>query len=518
MLARFLAAWLLILSAWGCQSTPTPAPDAEATPAAETEEVPEEQRPVVAPSASISDALTAAEALAAQFGHAAAANALIDAAAQMRVPDSQRQLLHDALWAHLARVSAAEARVYAQTGSQESRGWWRLAHDLRSSTTLAAHNRLLRAWQQAQPEHPAAALPPSALAASLTAEGAVTRVGLLLPLSGNLARAGRTVRDGFIASYLSNRDDAGYSVTVYDTAAEPMASLYERALAAGEQVLIGPLAKEAAVELNRLNPEVPVLALNYLGDEIPAEGLLQLGLAIEDEAYTLAEWLDDAGMRRLLLFHNREDWSVRATRAIRESWPGQLEVQTLEDIRTVTESVGVAMRVAESHRRRDELQALLGEPLEFSPRARGDVDAIIALVTSLEATALVPALRFHFAEGVPVFATSQTVRGMTAERMATLNGFRVSELPWFVADDPVFADLDGAFSLDGNLFVALYALGADAFRLADRIPLLLDGSLAGLLGSTGELNVLPDGRIQRELARTIVRGGRVHSAQGLAAD
>lgn len=493
------------------------APDADAPAEPATEQPPDE---VVAesPSATVSMAMADAEALAAQAGSAAAADALIAAASQLTLSSPQRQLLHNALWAHLSRVGSAEARVYAESGSNDARGWWRLAHELRTSTTLAAHNRRLRAWQQAHPDHPATAVPPAALTASLTGPRAVTRVGLLLPLSGSLARAGRTVRDGFIASYLSNRDDVAYAVTVYDTAAEPMASLYERALAAGEQVLIGPLAKEAAVALNALDPEVPVLALNYLDDQIPAPALLQLGLAIEDEAYTLTGWLEDAGMHRLLLFHNREDWSARAMRAIRESWPGLLEVQTLEDIRTVTESVGVAMRVAESHRRRDELQALLGEPLEFSPRARGDVDAIVALVTSLEATALVPALRFHFAEGVPVFATSQTVRGMTTERMSTLNGFRVSELPWFVTGDPLFADLNGAFSLDGNLFVALYALGADAFRLADRLPLLLDGSMVGLLGSTGELTRLPDGRIQRELARTIIRGGSVHSAQALAAD
>jgi uncharacterized protein len=478
---------------------------------------PEVIEPAAAPD-ELQGAVDAAAAVARQSGAAAAAAELMAFADAATLPVPHLTTLHDALWGHLSSVGSIEAQARARSSRDHARGWWQLAHELRTSPTLAEQRRRLDRWLQAWPDHPGSGHLPTRLQALRDAQPQSRRIGLLLPLSGPLGRAGRAVRDGFIASYLHHRDDVAYGINVYDAAAEPIATVYERALLDDNDLLIGPLTKESVAELNLLDPEIPVLALNYLDEQIAAPNLLQIGLAIEDEAYTLTRWLEDAGMRRVLLFQSRDDWSVRASRAVAETWPDPLEVQTLEDIRTVTESVGVAMRVAESRQRHSDLQSLLGEPIEFSPRARGDVDAIVALVTALEAAALVPALRFHFADGIPVFATSQTVRGLASNRLGGLNRFHVSELPWFVNDDPAYPDLDDAFDLDGNGFVSLYALGVDAFRLADRVSLLLAGTVTGLRGATGELDVLPDGRIQRLLARTEIVGGRLRSAREPAAE
>ena len=155
----------------------------------------------------------------------------------------------------------------------------------------------------------------------------------------------------------------------------------------------------------------------------------------------------------------------------------------------------------------------LGSPglpgLPLADRDPGGPEEVGLLVTQLEASALVPALKFHFADQIPVYATSQTVRGASPERLRDLAGFRVSELPWFALETPSYRALDDAFALAGSPFAALYALGVDAFRLAERLPLVLDGSMTELLGSTGELSFTPSGRVQRRLARAEVRAGRV---------
>jgi outer membrane PBP1 activator LpoA protein len=457
-------------------------------------------------------ALVRADLLAAEGAPRAAAEQLMAYRAESPTPEV-RQRLSDAVWTYLGKVPPLDVVAAERGASGSARGWWQLKALMFQSFTLTEQRQRLAAWQAARPDHPAARHPPAALAALHGGDLLpVTRVGLMLPLSGNLSRAGRAVRDAFIATYLSHRDQIDFEVTVYDTAAEPIAALYERALVNGADVLVGPLAKENVAALNGLNPEIPVLALNYLGDEVPTANLLQLGLAIEDEAATLARWLEDARVDRLLVLHNDEDWAQRARRTLTASWRGPLTVQALEDIRTVTESVGVAMHVAASADRHDELEQLLGTDLEFLPRARGDVDAILALVTQLEASALVPALKFHFADQVPVYATSQTVRGASPERLRELAGFHVAELPWFALDTPSFRSLDDAFDLQGSPFAALYALGVDAFRLAERAPLILDGGLTELLGSTGELEFASDGRIRRRLARAVISDGAVRSS------
>lgn len=582
-----MAAWLLILSAWGCQSTPQPVPEpgeprdaSPATPQALLSEAdaasgarasrlylraaealleagritdatdaldrvqPERLREretarfllaratvhihrgdMAAAQAALAALdkqlltdpfaaeLLRARVIAARQGAAAAATRLM--AARLDDADAaQVQRRNDAIWQYLGDVPALEVANLATAPGSEARGWWELKTHMLQSLTLAAQRRRLEAWRSAWPRHPAAALPPAGLAALGTPISEVRQVGLMLPLSGPLSRAGRAVRDAFFATYLSNSGDVGYQVRVYDTAAEPIPALYERALLDGADVLVGPLQKEAVTAMNDLDPEVPVLALNYLGDALPAPNLVQLGLAIEDEARTLEQWINDAGLERLVLLHNNQDWSQRALAAFQSDWTGPLVIQPLEDIRTITESVGVAMHVAASEERRAALQDVIRENVEFLPRARGDVDAVLALVTPVEATALVPALKFHFADHLPVYATSQTVRGASPERLTPLAGFRVSELPWFVVADGAYRELNSAFELTGSPFVSLYALGVDAFRLADRLPLILGGNLSELLGSTGELRFPPDGRIERRLARTVVRRGSLVQAPG----
>lgn len=452
-------------------------------------------------------ALAIAELLVAE-GRPQAAAAHLIALEPPDAPDAL-QRRNDLIWHYLGQVPPFEVMALGSRGTGTAAGWWRLKAQMLTSLTLTEQRQRLETWRRVHPEHPAATIPPSALAVLASPPPAIRRVALLLPLSGPLSRAGQSVRDGFLATYLAHRDQVSFDVLIYDTAAEPVPMLYERALVEGAEVLIGPLDKESVVQLNALQPEVPVLALNYLDGGSPAANLLQLGLAIEDEALTLEDWLDDERAMRVLALHNAEEWSRRAVRALSSARDEPLTVQMLENIRTVTESVGVAMHVAASQERHQALQDLLGQSLEFLPRARRDVDAIVALVTPLEASALVPALRFHFAGNVPVYATSQTVRGADRERLRELNGFRVTELPWLTRGEPTFAELDAAFGLRDSPFVGLYALGVDAFRLADRAGLILGGHFTELLGSTGELEFTPNGRIQRRLARALITGGRV---------
>ena len=218
------------------------------------------------------------------------------------------------------------------------------------------------------------------------------------------------------------------------------------------------------------------------------------------------------GVSRALLFHNYNDWSLRARRTLAEgadSTALELTVQPFTDLRTITESVGSAMHVAGSQSRRDELARLLGEELEFLPRAREDVDAVIALIDNTEANALVPALRFHFADHLPIYASSQTTRRARAGRLAELQGFHVSELPYFLSGDQVFAELAEPFDLANNPFASLMALGSDAYRLAERLS--PDGEVV-LLGSTGLLRQEADGRIVRELAWGTITAGKVQGS------
>jgi hypothetical protein len=76
------------------------------------------------------------------------------------------------------------------------------------------------------------------------------------------------------------------------------------------------------------------------------------------------------------------------------------------------------MGVSDSQQRREQMAKLLDEELEFLPRERKDLEAIVAFIDGLQSKALVPALRFHFADELPVFATSQTARSQDLDELA----------------------------------------------------------------------------------------------------
>jgi len=435
----------------------------------------------------------------------------ICAANQLIVSADGNPADNNLIWRYLGLAPGLEVAGEAQARQGEQRGWWQLKQATLQSRTLEERRNAVSFWQQAWPQHPASIELPTRLAASLENIRKPAHVGLVLPLSGPLARAGQAVRDGFVVAYLQQGNSPDVpTVSFYDSETMPLPQLYEQLLVDGVDLIVGPLRKELVAELNALTPELPVLALNYL-DTSPDESssILQLGLAIEDEAASIVHELNDRSIESVLVFHNYEDWSLRARRALTEDWQGRITVQPFTNVRTITEAVGAAMDVGQSLQRRDAMAAALGEELEFLPRARSDIEAVVALVNNVEANALVPALQFHFADQLPVFACSQVVRGARRDQLLELDGFQVSELPFYISADPLFLAMNQTFALDGNRFSSLDALGVDAYRVSQMHAALDRDNTSIMIGSTGVLSLGTDGRFRRELEWSVIDDGQV---------
>lgn len=371
--------------------------------------------------------------------------------------------------------------------------------------------------------------PPAAVAPAEQAEQAgqppwqPAQVGLLIPLQGPLASAGRAVRDGFIAAYLHRKGAAKPGLRIYDSVASPMPALHRQCLADGIELIVGPLSKENLAALRDLNPQIPVLGLNYLDERQAAQGegpenalavdgvfrrpldFRQLGLAIEDEAASIAERLRGDGIEQLLVVRNGEDWALRGSLALASDWPFEVHLHAFEDAQAITESVGEAMRVAGSLERREALQKLLGQKLHFLPRSRTDLDAVVAFVNHLEAAALAPALHYHSAQRLPVYASSQSARNPSA--LEELDGFQIAEMPFQLNANGLSKAVQQAFDLGSGDVAAFYALGIDAWRILNRWRQMAGGE--SVQGATGELQLGADGRIRRRLAWGEVSGGAI---------
>lgn len=467
--------------------------------------------------------------------HLGAALALIQIAAEDASNDAGPYIaeLTAAGWRHLSQLSIPNL-AQAAAGSSIDTAWLELARMHNAALSGAQQREIWRRWQAAHPRHVAARFPPPSLA---NPRAPPRRVALLVPLVGDYAAAAEAVRDGFVAAYLHALppgDVARQEVRVYDTGASGVAPAYRLALAEGADAIVGPLQRSAVAALAALSPTVPVVALNYVEPlarkepsaaeregaalarkeqrhDVPpaakeAEGttMLQLALAVEDEASAVAKALARAGATRIALFDSPGPWWARA-RARFEVELEAAEVVATGTLRGVTEVTGVAAEVLgidASNARHQALSQLLGTSPAFTPRRRTDVDAVVAFVDSAALMALKPALDFHFARELPVYVPSRAVRGVA---WARLDGVRVCDLPWRLHRQPLRREA-AAFATSRGAAADLFALGIDGFRVVNQLPRLAEHGET-IAGSTGMLRAGADGRIRRTPAWGEVAGG-----------
>lgn len=466
---------------------------------------------------------------------AAAASALINSQTpRSRAAAQQRS---DQIWALISQVPAGIVAEQANTTSGVERNWWQLKDQLLGAFTMADAATRLRRWQSGNPVHPASQTPPTSLTAIQSERRDFTHIAMLIPQTGPLAAAGNAVRDGFLAAHLhagqsvtaassaspgsfagtQSLPNGARQITVLDSTSSPLPDLLQQAEAAGADLIVGPLDKNRVAQLNQLPRNLPTLLLNYLPtDTMPRGDIVQFGLAVEDEAAAIARRVQAEGLERVVVLHNEKDWSARArdalldtladtaldpSQAALERSPSQaVGIGSTPDVKQLTAVVGSTLLVDASQQRHRRLERLVGEDLEFVPRARQDVDAIVAFLDAAEARALRPALRFHFASHVPVYTSSQALRRVSKRDLRDLRGFNVSEIPWKLYPSPIKASVETAFGVTQGGLVPLYALGVDAYRLADRLDLLLTQPHQRLLGGTGELSIEYGGRVRRDLA------------------
>ena len=450
------------------------------------------------------DFLAVAETCAVAGDHRCAADGYIQASIELGFGDEGLpEDIHDLIWRELS-LSQRGPQAFIH---RYHHAWWLLQQEVRDAGSLSRQRQVWDSWRSRYPSHPATLAPPSALAR--LSNYRLPMIAVLLPLSGRFTAAGEAVRDGLLAAYLAeSTSDAGLSFV--DTQGVDIAQAWEEASALDPDVIVGPLLKANATRYAEITAAAGGLrlALNYI-DPTPVEGaphadlaettdpeLFQFGIAIEDEARSLAAHVLDAGHERTLVVRSEASWASRAHAAFVDTWPHEIADASFADAKALTEAVGGAMQVDASTWRKQNIANILGQELEFLPRARSDLDSVVAFVSQIEAESLKPALRFHFADDLPVYTTSQAARG---EALRSVAGYNITQIPIVTAPSTEEAGLAKAFRLRDAANTELYALGFDAYRLAAWLPVLgEDGSLR-IHGATGEIVLTPGGVFRREL-------------------
>ncbi|MCY3812172.1 MAG: penicillin-binding protein activator [Gammaproteobacteria bacterium] len=443
----------------------------------------------------------------------AAALAWIEVAAHDAAEDQDVRMATAAAWRQVSRLTILETDDLARGAPTDvGRAFAVLARDFNAALTDVLQFHVWEDWKKSHPGHPAARFAPPG-APPVT--GKPRALALLIPLSGPLGGVGQAVRDGFSAALLhaeaatqvAGGGNPATSVRLYDTSSMAPTDAYRLAVSEGADLVIGPLQKFAVAEVAAVPPSVPVLALNHL-DEAPralAAQIPQFALAPEDDASAIAAALTGDGMERIVLFDTSASWSARAKARLLAERRG-VEVVATGRLGSgdVTPVVGDALAVTRSTQRYAEIASMLTiDDLQFTPRRRDDVDAVVALVGEQQLLFLKRALEFHFAGALPIYAPSAAV----GAALRPIDGVHVCGIPWRLHPDGLRAAAAPLPASRGSS-APWFAFGVDGFRLANQWQRLISRD-APIPGSTGTLRLAPNGRINRDLAWATVQGGRL---------
>jgi outer membrane PBP1 activator LpoA protein len=341
---------------------------------------------------------------------------------------------NERIWSALTQINANKLSQSITTASSDTaRAWYNLAllpllhHDLDLQLTA------LQQWQQQWPTHSASIKLPGALAslADLRAHQP-RRIALAMPLHGRLAMAGQAVVDGFIAARFEAQESLAVLpyIKVYDTTQlSSLDALYLQASADQMEMIIGPLDKDKVIELGQKEAlALPTLALNYtpLGtsdttiNNNTTINLIQFGLAVEDEAFQIATRSLAEGHKRIVILHQDQPWATRAAQSFSASWielGGKIASQvSFSGAGDHSKAITQALLINQSHERTKALKKDLagsGNLVKFEPRRRQDVDAIVLFSLPTDGRQIIPALAFHYAADLPVYASHHIYQGPT---------------------------------------------------------------------------------------------------------
>ncbi len=334
------------------------------------------------------------------------------------------------------------------------------------------------------------------------------RIALLLPVTGPLAEAGVSVRDGFLTAYYQMVAGRRPTVRIYDTAEASIPDLIARATRWGANLIVGPLIRQnvaaAAVDPQ---PRPPLLALNFLpaGSRTPSR-FLQFALSPTAEARMVARRVLADGHREGVAIVPQGQWGTRVldafTRQLEAGGGRLLAVARIDTARAdYSGPIERALLIDQSMARLRGLESLLGVRLVFTLRRREDVQFIFTPAPAGVERLLLPQLRFYYAGGIPDYSISEAFVPDPAANQG-LNGLRFPTTPWMLGGafpEAVREATAQAWPASGPDQGRLFAFGFDADRLAMALLRTNRPTSLDLSGLTGRLTIAPDGRVHRRL-------------------
>lgn len=310
-----------------------------------------------------------------------------------------------------------------------------------------------------------------------------TAIVLVLPLASEaFRRAAEAVRAGFLAA----ADAANSKVVVVPHGDGGVLGAFEKAKAAGARVIVGPLVRDDLKIVAAAGLDLPpTLALNQLDD----------GATLPDNVYTLTLTLDSDARQ---LAHRMRDAGAMTVAVVASDAPLQQRFAAAFNAEWILAGGGAPV-MFRFDRTADSLRSLRRDLI------RTRFDATLLAIDGPDV-----ALAKSYVKATPTYTSSQVNEHQPPEALRDLDDVRFVDIPWIVDPDAaLFAGIKRADYRNATL-ERLYALGIDAFRVAQA---LAEGAVERLDidGATGRLSLDHTRQIVREGRLMVFRSGQIVS-------
>lgn len=329
-----------------------------------------------------------------------------------------------------------------------------------------------------------AAPKPRAKAAPLPQQ--VSRVAVLLPLSGKLSSLGKTILQGMQATQTDFSSDT--RIKTYDVGNKDVLAQYRKAVADGADIVIGPLDKRKLEKLAKQgNLSKPIIGLNRTNEQgARYASIYQFGLAPEDEAFQVSQVAISRGQRQAAMLYPDSQWGKRLADAFRQGYSnagGKIIAEKAYPVRASNYAKSVS----------DILK-------------KGKVDMIFLAASPSQARLIRPMIQHKGAENTPVYATSHIYNGVPNKRKnKDLDGIVYTEIPYIINSSV------SGLNLAKGQYPRLHAMGADALVIAKNISRIVNRR-QGLQGKTGTIRVDTRNVFHRKLDLATFKEGLVQSS------
>ncbi|WP_047684180.1 MULTISPECIES: penicillin-binding protein activator [Xenorhabdus] len=419
----------------------------------------------------------------------------------------------------------------------------------------------IRDWQIRYPDNPAARSLPAALQQMLfIPTDRQASIGLFLPLSGQAKAFGEAIRQGFLDAQkglpqpelpVNATDSANISsvntstaaqftispvpvndhpVKIYDTSSQPLANLLAQAEQDGVTLVVGPLLKPQVEQLAQLNTSLDILALNKPDILQAHSNICYFSLSPEDEAKSAALHIWHQQKHNPLVLVPRTVLGDRVAKAFAAEW------QKLGGSDALQQSFGTTTEMRQSMNRGVGIR-LSGTPIAISPSSvntstpdidepqanknlsvavtstsREQIDAVYIVATTDELALIKPMIDMAISsrEKPALYANSRSNKADAGpDFRLEMDGMQFSDVPLLTGTNiPLMKQAASKFGNDYSL-MRLYAMGIDAWSLANHFTQLQQGIGFNMNGASGELSITEGCTISRQLPWMQFNNGRI---------